>query len=610
MIRLDVAYILLTSSIGLFTFETMIMVRNGFLNGKVRQERLGDYEKPVLLAWFSGFLLVPQVTCDILGYVFCDIYSVNIAFLTSAVIFYTLACTDLAFQLSLVLTAARTDRPNCTVGDLRRRHSRLWKFMLFGFLIPTAAGMIISSNIKECHYSDGAAWDHERHYFWGVFELLFAGQMLAPVIFVTGWCYFTGRQLERTLKACPVGQEKAGLARPILMTIKPCIVVNALAFFVVGNMALVQMALLHLAAHDAYYRNLYHLVQCVACTLYVIAMQLFPAFFVSGIVRHCPDVDHHLSRFARQFESSKLTTLINEDGGSTTDALARGRELCCAVRPSQLGPDAFMPGGGLGVTSGGLQKCTHPDFFFSHSWRDSPEEKWAILKQVTEMFEAVHGREPVVWIDKFCIDQTNIDESLLYLPLFASASRAVIVAVGPSYFTRLWCMWEMFVMSHVTYCFDNVIFWPLSGCDVTELSDFRASNVGCFKASDKEKILSVIESLNGGVAQFEKVVQQDVLAAVRKAVGRFEADEADQEALPERKRSQRLSSTGNDDVRNRLSMLEATSSRRLLPAAVDTVRPSLPQTSSPGTNGQPEGRPPDAGTVLRLGSRYGSTELV
>ena len=88
------------------------------------------------------------------------------------------------------------------------------------------------------------------------------------------------------------------------------------------------------------------------------------------------------------------------------------------------------------------------------------------------------------------------------------------------------------------------------------------------------------------------------------------ADEADQEALPERKRPQRLSSTGNDDVRNRLSMLEATSSRRLLPAAVDTVRPSLPQTSSPGTNGQPEGRPPDAGTVLRLGSRYGSTELV
>ena len=63
---------------------------------------------------------------------------------------------------------------------------------------------------------------------------------------------------------------------------------------------------------------------------------------------------------------------------------------------------------------------------------------------------------------QFCIDQTNIDESLLYLPLFASASRAVIVAVGPSYFTRLWCMWEMFVMSHVTYCFDNVIFWPLS----------------------------------------------------------------------------------------------------------------------------------------------------
>ena len=226
------------SSIGLFTFETMIMVRNGFLNGKVRQERLGDYEKPVLLAWFSGFLLVPQVTCDILGYVFCDIYSVNIAFLTSAVIFYTLACTDLAFQLSLLHTAARTDRPSSAVGDLRRRHLRLWKFMLFGFLIPTAAGMITSSNIKECHYSDGAAWDHERHYFWGVFELLFAGQMLAPVIFVTGWCYFTGRAARtHPGRRVPSARKGAGWRVQSPRPSGHAIVVNALAFFVVGTTA-------------------------------------------------------------------------------------------------------------------------------------------------------------------------------------------------------------------------------------------------------------------------------------------------------------------------------------------------------------------------------------
>ena len=37
------------------------------------------------------------------------------------------------------------------------------------------------------------------------------------------------------------------------------------------------------------------------------------------------------------------------------------------------------------------------------SGRDSPEEKWGILKQVTEMFEAVLGREPVVWIDKMLL---------------------------------------------------------------------------------------------------------------------------------------------------------------------------------------------------------------
>ena len=106
-----------------------------------------------------------------------------------------------------------------------------------------------------------------------------------------------------------------------------------------------------------------------------------------------------------------------------------------------------------------------------------------MLTEVCKLFEAVHGREPLVWIDKFCIDQLNIDESLLYLPFFASASRAVLVAVGPSYFTRLWCVWEMFVMAHCTEGFSNVVFWPLAGCDTEQLSTFRAADVGCYKAS-------------------------------------------------------------------------------------------------------------------------------
>jgi hypothetical protein len=41
------------------------------------------------------------------------------------------------------------------------------------------------------------------------------------------------------------------------------------------------------------------------------------------------------------------------------------------------------------------------------------------------------------WIDKFCIDQTNIQDSLKYLPVFVMASKKMLILVGPTYFTHL-----------------------------------------------------------------------------------------------------------------------------------------------------------------------------
>ena len=213
-----------------------------------------------------------------------------------------------------------------------------------------------------------------------------------------------------------------------------------------------------------------------------------------------------------------------------------------------------------------------------------------MLTEVCGMFEAVHGREPTVWIDKFCIDQLNIDESLLYLPVFASASRSVLVAVGSSYFSRLWCVWEMFVLSHCTDNFSNVVFWPLSGCDTSQLGGFSAKDVGCFKAEDKGKILSVIDSLNGGISQFEQVVRQDVLTAVHEAAGRFEPTGGDSTS-----RRPSLTAEGSEDVRRRMHRMERTSMSKL----------PLADAAS-----HPEGQPPTSSTIWRLGQRYGVGDLV
>ena len=60
-----------------------------------------------------------------------------------------------------------------------------------------------------------------------------------------------------------------------------------------------------------------------------------------------------------------------------------------------------------------------------------------MLGRFCKKFEAIHGRETVLWIDKFCIDQQNIAAALDFLSIFVAASNANLVLYGENYFTRL-----------------------------------------------------------------------------------------------------------------------------------------------------------------------------
>merc|ERR1712070_1065290 len=68
------------------------------------------------------------------------------------------------------------------------------------------------------------------------------------------------------------------------------------------------------------------------------------------------------------------------------------------------------------------------DCFLSHSWSDDPESKWAAMVAWRDEFHKVFGREPTLWIDKFCIDQTNIADNLRCLPVFLSGCTYLVVA--------------------------------------------------------------------------------------------------------------------------------------------------------------------------------------
>ena len=46
------------------------------------------------------------------------------------------------------------------------------------------------------------------------------------------------------------------------------------------------------------------------------------------------------------------------------------------------------------------------DAFISHSWRDSADLKWDKLT----LWAQTTGKDPLMWLDKACIDQAKIDE--------------------------------------------------------------------------------------------------------------------------------------------------------------------------------------------------------
>ena len=82
------------------------------------------------------------------------------------------------------------------------------------------------------------------------------------------------------------------------------------------------------------------------------------------------------------------------------------------------------------------------DAFLSHSWHDDPDEKWDALQAWRKEFYARHHREPRLWIDKYCIDQNNIEDSLACLPVYLAGCRRLVALCGATYLERLWCIME------------------------------------------------------------------------------------------------------------------------------------------------------------------------
>jgi len=90
------------------------------------------------------------------------------------------------------------------------------------------------------------------------------------------------------------------------------------------------------------------------------------------------------------------------------------------------------------VEIAGAARLGHVDAFVSHSWHDPPAAKWRALQVWGAEFRAAHGRAPLLWFDRCCIDQADIDAQLPSLPVYLAGCNTLLVLHGPTYLSRLW----------------------------------------------------------------------------------------------------------------------------------------------------------------------------
>ena len=149
--------------------------------------------------------------------------------------------------------------------------------------------------------------------------------------------------------------------------------------------------------------------------------------------------------------------------------------------------------------------------FVSHSWSDAAIPKFAMLSQWA------HGHhEPNLWLDKACVDQNNITEDLLNLPIFLASCKELLVLAGPSYCGRLWCVLEFYTFVMVRPKLGGLVIETFedaaSPTDVRNqragvrrrFGSFDAAKASCYLEEDRHNLLAVIEAGYGSIPAFNQ----------------------------------------------------------------------------------------------------------
>lgn len=154
------------------------------------------------------------------------------------------------------------------------------------------------------------------------------------------------------------------------------------------------------------------------------------------------------------------------------------------------------------------------DYFLSHSWHDDGRLKYEKLSDLAETFKRRMGRSPTFWIDKYCIDQDAIVDGLRTLPVNVMACKNMLVLCGPTYTSRLWCVWEvctLFAFSRKDDAQRRLRVIPLEapggGFDaMAALKNFDADAAHCYDPNEEQQLRRVIDAV--GKETFTSRIQE------------------------------------------------------------------------------------------------------
>ena len=209
----------------------------------------------------------------------------------------------------------------------------------------------------------------------------------------------------------------------------------------------------------------------------------------------------------KEAEAATIAALVG--GGDAATALEQGAKRFRALPFASLRAEDLMSNAPAPELHERTVDAALGDVhgFISHSWSDEGGEKWTRLQEWTQARAETERTPPLVWLDKACISQTNISESLSCLPVFLSGCRVLVVLAGSTYTSRLWCVMELFVFLRMGGTREDVVVYPLEPGAYETLASFDAARARCYLPKDRQHLLAVIEAGMGDFALFNDIIR-------------------------------------------------------------------------------------------------------